>query len=129
MRCFNIAVNGVNYAVEVDELKGMRTPQEKLQSGNKPARQHTEATRAVSSAPVPIVTGEGGKTITAPMPGTILNVKVSAGMAVSPGDVLAVLEAMKMENEITAHKAGIITDILVTSGSLVTAGEAIMIME
>ena len=64
----------------------------------------------------------------APMPGTILKVNVQNGQAVQEGDVLVVLEAMKMENEILAPKAGTVTQVLVSKGSTVDTGAALVVI-
>ena len=63
-----------------------------------------------------------------PMPGTILKVNVSQGQAVKEGDVLCVLEAMKMENEIMAPKAGTVTQVVVAKGSSVNTGDALVVI-
>ena len=60
------------------------------------------------------------------MPGTILDVKVSVGQKVNAGDVLCVLEAMKMENEIPAPKAGTVTSVVASKGSSVNAGDVLV---
>ena len=74
---------------------------------------------APAAAPAPAGAGEQ---ISAPMPGTILDVKVTAGQAVKSGDVLMILEAMKMENEIMAPHDGTITSVAVAKGSSVESG-------
>ena len=107
MKHFNITVNGAAYDVVVEELAEGAAP----------------AARPAAPAPAPAAAPAGaGEQITAPMPGTILDVKVTAGQAVKSGDVLMILEAMKMENEIMAPHDGTITSVAVAKGSSVESG-------
>ena len=110
MRKYNVNVNGTAYEVTVEEVKG----------GAAPA---PVAAPAPAPAPAPAAAPAGaGEQITAPMPGTILDVKVSAGQAVKSGDVLMILEAMKMENEIMAPHDGTITSVSISKGASVESG-------
>ena len=104
MRKYHVNVNGTAYEVSVEEVKGGAAPA--------PAP-------APAAAPAPAGAGEP---ISAPMPGTILDVKVTAGQAVKSGDVLMILEAMKMENEIMAPKDGTVTAVSVSKGAAVESG-------
>jgi acetyl-CoA/propionyl-CoA carboxylase biotin carboxyl carrier protein len=73
--------------------------------------------------------GEGSGTVVSPMQGTVLDVKVAAGDSVRAGQVICIVEAMKMENEVTAHVAGVVAEVSVSAGSPVAAGQAICVIE
>jgi acetyl-CoA/propionyl-CoA carboxylase biotin carboxyl carrier protein len=77
-----------------------------------------------------VASGRAGGTgaVVSPMQGTVLDVKVADGDRVEPGDVICIVEAMKMENEVTAHGAGVVRDLMVEPGSPVTAGQAICVI-
>ena len=110
MRNYHVNVNGTAYEVTVEEVKGGAAPVAAPAAAPAPAP---------AAAPAPAGAGEQ---VTSPMPGTILDVKVSAGQAVKSGQVLMVLEAMKMENEIMAPKDGTVTAVSVSKGSSVESG-------
>ena len=74
------------------------------------------------------LTAEAGEAVTAPMPGNILKVNVTADQAVKEGDVLVVLEAMKMENEILAPKACTVKQVLVSKGATVDTGATLVVL-
>ena len=126
MKKYNIVVNGVAYAVEVEEVGGSSP------TAAAPAPVAAPAAAPVAPAPAPVAaaapapaaasSGEALK-IDAPMPGTILDVLVKPGDSVSDGQVLLMLEAMKMENEIMAPRAGVVDTIAVVKGASVNTGD------
>jgi glutaconyl-CoA/methylmalonyl-CoA decarboxylase subunit gamma len=133
MRKFLIKVNGNQYEVEVEEVKDNSV-------AVKPVEAPKAAPIAASAAPVApapkaavqertVTTPAGATTITSPMPGTILKVNVSAGDAVKKGQVLLILEAMKMENEIVAPKDGKIASVNVEKGKPVNVGDVLVSIE
>ena len=125
MRKFIINVNGTSYEVEVEEVGGV--PSAAPVAAAAPAAAPAPAPSAApAAAPAPAAPPAGSETVTAPMPGTIVSVKVSGGQSVNAGDVLCVLEAMKMENEIVAPKAGKVVAVSASSGASVNTGDALV---
>ena len=128
---YKITLNGRTYEVEVEAGKAMLLDEYEAIVPSAPAAAPAAAAPAVPAAPAapaaPAVTG-AGEAVTAPMPGNILKVNVTQGQAVKEGDVLCVLEAMKMENEIMAPKAGTVTQVLVSKGSIVDTGAPLVVV-
>lgn len=117
MKNYTITVNGKVYEVTVEEgFSGQ------AQSGAAPV----SAPAAPSNTPkAPAPAAAGAVKVSAPMPGKILDIRVSAGQAVKRGDVLMILEAMKMENEIVSPQDGTVAGIQVSVGSAVEAGDTL----
>ena len=118
---FRINVNGVDHIVEVEELSSSASPAPVAAPAAAPAPVAAPAPAPAPAAPAaaPAPVPAGGQTVTAPMPGNILKVNVTAGQAVKAGQVLCVLEAMKMENEIMAPCDGKVAQVLVSKGATV----------
>lgn len=113
MKRFNITVNGLGYEVEVEEVGNDRPTK-------KPAAKDNSQKHVVRK-------GNGG--VTAPMPGVITDIRVKVGDQISEAQTLMILEAMKMENEITSGKHGIVKELVVSSGQTVAAGDLLLVIE
>ena len=112
MRKFHVNVNGTPYEVEVEEIAAGAAPAAPVQA----------------AAPPPAPVAAGATSVTAPMPGNILDIKVKVGDMVEANTVVIMLEAMKMENEIFAGAAGKVTAINVTKGSTVNSGDVLVVI-
>ncbi len=129
MKKYNITVNGTTYEVFVEEADGSVSAPVMTAPVTQPTAAPAPAPVAKPAAPKPVQSGsEGANKVTAPMPGTILDVKVSVGQSVKKGDVICVLEAMKMENDIPAPADGVIASINVQKGATVAANDVIATM-
>ena len=123
MKNYRITVNGVAYDVTVEELGTAAS----LAPVAAPAPAAAPVPAAVpAAAPAPAAVPAGGTAVKAPMPGTIVRVNVKAGDAVKKGDVLAVLEAMKMENDICAPADGKVLNVPVAQGASVATDEVLV---
>ena len=114
MKHFNITVNGTAYNVQVEEVAAGAAP---VAAAPAPV-----AAPAPAAAPAAPAAAAAGTSVDCPMPGTILSVNVTEGATVKAGDVLIVLEAMKMENEINAPSDGKVTAVHVRKGDSVESG-------
>lgn len=115
MKKYRVNVNGTVYEVELEEITGA-------------APAASVATPAAAPAPAPAAAPAGGEKVCAPMPGNILAVNVSNGSAVKKGDVLMILEAMKMENEIMCPRDGKLLSLNTTKGASVETGTLLCVI-
>ena len=106
MKKYKVTVNGTAYEIELEELTG--------------------AAPAPAAAPA---AAAGGEQVTSPMPGTILDIKISQGASVKKGDVLMILEAMKMENEIMCPCDGKVASINTSKGAAVESGSLLCVIQ
>ena len=130
---YKITLNNRIYEVEVEAGKAMLLDEYEAVAPAAPAPvaaapAAAPAAEAAPAAPAAAVVTGAGEVVAAPMPGTILKVNVSQGQAVKAGDVLCVLEAMKMENDITAPKDGTITQVVTAKGASVSTGDALVMI-
>ena len=125
MRKFNITVNGTAYEVEVEEVKDGQPSAAPAPAAvqPKPAAAPKKAAPAPAAAPV-----AAGTKINAPMPGTVLSVKAQNGAQVKKGEVLLVLEAMKMENGIVAPQDGKVVQVNAVKGASVNTGDVLVVL-
>ena len=126
MKKFNITVNGTAYEVEVEEVK------DKVAAAPKAAAPAPKAAPAPAAPAAPakaaVAAGAGEHSIDAPMPGKIVKMVASEGQAVKAGDVLLILEAMKMQNEIAADADGVVKTFNVTAGQSVKVHDSLVIL-
>ena len=130
---YKVTLKGRTYEVEVEAGEAILLDEYEAIAPSAPAAAPAAApaTAPAAAAPAPtaapVVTG-AGEPVNAPMPGNILKVNVTNGQAVKAGDVLCVLEAMKMENEIMAPKDGTVTQVLVSKGANVDTGAPLVVI-
>lgn len=132
MSKYKITLNGKAYEIEVEKMSdapaasAAQAPAPAASAAKTPAAPSAVASSAPASAPV---SGTGAGSVNAPMPGTILKVNKAVGDKVEAGEAVVVLEAMKMENDITSNKAGVLKSIAVNKGDTVAAGQFLFEVE
>ena len=128
---YKVTLNGRTYEIEVEAGKAMLLDEYEAIAPSAPAAVAAPVAAAPVAAPAAAPAAAApvaGEAVTAPMPGNILKVAVAAGQAVKEGDLLVVLEAMKMENEIFAPKSGTVAQVLVQKGSTVDTGAPLVVL-
>ena len=126
MKKYNITVNGNTYEVFVEEADSTASAPQFIPAPAPAPMTNTAPAAPVAAPKTPIASGvQGGCKVNSPMPGTILDVKVSVGQSVKKGDVICVLEAMKMENDIPAPQDGVVASVNIQKGASVNAGDVL----
>ena len=124
---YTVTVNGTAYEVTVESVSGGRMASAPVaRTASAPVAR--AAAPVAAPAPAAAPAAGSGETVSSPMPGTILDVKVAAGQAVKSGDILFILEAMKMENEIFAPCDGTVSSVAVSKGAAVNPGDVLCVI-
>lgn len=114
MKIYKIKVNGKTYKVELESIEEVATTTK------------AEAPKAAAPAAAPVASGEGDKQIVAPLQGQLTQIKVKVGDTVKKGQTVAIIEAMKLENEVLAPCDGVVSEIIVTKGKTVSTKELLL---
>ena len=133
---YTVTVNGTAYEVTVESVSGGRMASAPVaRTASTPVARAAAPVAAPAPAAAPAAAPKAapaavgsGETVSSPMPGTILDVKVAAGQAVKSGDILFILEAMKMENEIFAPCDGTVSSVAVSKGAAVNPGDVLCVI-
>jgi biotin carboxyl carrier protein len=129
---YKVTLNNRTYEVEVEEGEAMLVDEyEAYAPAATPAPAAPVQAAVAAPAPAPAAPAQAvaaGEAIKSPMPGNILQIKVSQGQHVNEGEVVIILEAMKMENEIVASKSGTVAQVLVSKGSVVETGSPLLVI-
>ena len=126
---YKITLNGKTYEVEVERGSAILLDEYEAAAPAAPvAAPAAPAPAAPAAAPAPAAPAGAGEAVTAPLPGTLVAVKVTGGQTVKAGDLLCVLEAMKMENEILAPRDGTVTALSAAKGAAVQAGDPLVVL-
>ncbi len=122
MKKYIVTVSGKKYEVEVEEVGASEASVEKVVEV-KVSNEDVKKEAAISKP------SAGRTTIKAPMPGTILDVRISKGQNIKKGDVMFILEAMKMENEIMAGEDGTVVDVVILKGTSVNTDDVLAVLD
>ena len=129
---YTVRINNKEYEVEVERGRANLVKTSEIKASeplpSAPVVTQVATPAAEAAAPVPTVHSEANA-IKAPLPGIVLDIRASSGNSVKKGDVLVVLEAMKMENEVLAPADGVIAQVFVTKGASVATGDALISMQ
>lgn len=129
---YKVTLNNKTYEVEVEAGEAMLVDEYEAYAPAAPAPIAAAAPAAAPAAAAPAAPAgaalAAGEVIKSPMPGNILKINVSNGQKVNEGDVLLILEAMKMENEVVATKAGTVAQIVVAKGAVVETGAPLVVI-
>jgi len=128
MKRYRITVDGKVYEVEVEEIVEAKPPLERPKPAASAPSGITTPPKPSAEPKAPVVNDAGGEIIKAPMPGVILDIKVSPGEQVQRGSVLFILEAMKMENEIPSPVSGTVKSVVVSKGASVNTGDTLAVI-
>lgn len=123
-RHFQVTVNGETFQVEVEERPESAWPPVSPAMMAPPAAAVIPRSGRLAAAPTPPL--RDNRTVTAPLPGTVVEVRVKPGQRVTAGQVLVIIEAMKMENEIPAPAGGVVQEVLVEAGTTVSSGQPLV---
>ena len=132
MKNFKVTVNGTVYDVQVEEANGAVPAAAAIPAPTAapaPAPKAAPAPAAAPAATPAPAPAAGSETINCPMPGTIVSVNVAPGQSVKKGDVLIVLEAMKMENEIMSPRDAVVASVSVNKGDSVESGTPLVSLQ
>ena len=129
---YKVTLNNKTYEVEVEAGEAMLVDEYEAYAPAAPATVAAAAPAAAPAAAAPAAPAgaalAAGEVVKSPMPGNILKINVSNGQKVNEGDVLLILEAMKMENEVVATKAGTVAQIVVAKGAVVETGAPLVVI-
>jgi len=130
MKKYQITLKGQVYELDVEEIGGSSTPVASKTASTPAAASAPSATQAPKATPpkaAPKAAPAGAQTVVAPMPGKIMAVNVKNGDSIKRGDIICILEAMKMQNEIMATQEGTVSDVRITVGQIMSTGDVIIV--
>ena len=128
---YKVTLNDRVYEVEVEQGEAMLLNEYQLSAPAAAAPAAVPAAAPAPAAPVPAAPSAAlaaGEAVKSPMPGNVLKINVTPGQKVGEGDVLIILEAMKMENEVVSTKAGTVAQIVVAQGAVVETGSPLVVI-
>ena len=125
----HVTVNGTKYDVEIEGGKGKPVSKPQVIAAPEATGLSVTPKTPIATKPAAVAAPASGYKVTCPLPGTVLSIAVKEGDSVAAGQTVAVLEAMKMENNIDAERGGVVKQVLVQAGATVMEGDVLLVIE